>query len=277
VPEEYYYDFSTLWSWGQETISFRRSKKCAYRESVARFALASGLRYTGAMSISYPKHQINEIIKFRQGYKMQRDNILEPKQQGWELRSIKELQKLARVHLSRIHFIMLVKLACQTNLQMTVIIIQRIQNDRLRVFPDRVFRGDIVPSDTAGGISIMSLLFTFGTEMHDFISVVCIFLLVRKAVTETLKKVGSDGATYAVDDFISDESKIIERIKYSGTDLQNSYESARKKVCQMLFMTIISMWLIGYALLKWCMALTCEYGAWELQTGCLQLKGKASG
>merc|ERR1719223_1763244 len=125
-PEVYYRDFHTLWS---ITSCFRKRIKCTYRESVTMLALASGLRYTGSCSISYPKTLIYEIITFKRGYKRYiEDKGFEPTNKGWEMRSLKEFQKLSRTHLKRLIFLMACKLALQMNLQITLFLIKRIQH-----------------------------------------------------------------------------------------------------------------------------------------------------
>jgi len=267
VPEKYNHDFVTFGAWLLQTCTFRQSKRCTYRESVGKLALASGLRYTSSMSISYPKHWIDTIIRNKEGYKKK----LEPSNQGWELRALKEFEKLASVQVNRIGFIMLLKLALQMNLQITLNIIHNIQLGSRHVF-DRIFKGDI-----AGHISIISLLVTFSTEFLDVILVIGIFFSVRKAVKEKLANVGSKaGDVYAVHDFVSDDGRT-KHVSYSGHDLLDAYEIARWKVCKMICITLFSTWLIGYALLKWFFAMYCDDGAWELVTGCLpHFKGVAS-
>ena len=125
-PESFYYDFDTCWSklgrmvfevWGFPVY------KCTYRESVANLALASGLRYTGSMSLSYPQQRIYEIIDLKEGYNVKTSKgEMEPMQNGWELRALKEFQKLARWQESHAFFIMVCKLGLQMNLQISYII-----------------------------------------------------------------------------------------------------------------------------------------------------------
>jgi hypothetical protein len=274
LPEDHYQDFETCGSRMRNCLSLRArmplsaGKKCTYRESVAKLALASGLRYTSSMSISYPKHRIDEIIQFTQGFKVRTDHGFEPLPQGWELRSIKEFQKLVRVLLDRVHIIMLFKLALQMNLQITFILIRRIMQKRPG--GELLLQGKIVASDLAGVVSIMSLLFTFGTELYDVILVIRIFCSVRTAVGPGLCKAKEDGnKLYATDHFIADKTRMPTMIEYSGKDLRNEFSAARKYVVRMVCATLLSIWLIGYALLKGVAAYICESGAWQLATGCL--------
>jgi len=135
VPESFYNDFSTVWSklvvgvlevWGFSSFV------CTYRESVANLALASGLQYTGSMSISYPRQSINQIMEFQEGYTVKtKEGLLDPMPMGWELRALTEFQKLARTHCKRVVYIMFCKLALQLNLQITFFMILRIQQKAL--------------------------------------------------------------------------------------------------------------------------------------------------
>jgi len=273
VPEDHYDDFDTVSSKWKALFSFRGSKKCTYRESVAKLALASGLRLTASLSISYPKQKIYDIMNFKQGYKVKHADNLEPQSQGWELRSLKEFTKLARVHLNRVQFIMLLKLALQMNLQITMFIIQGAEkNWQLKFVRDAaiaVTKGDIIPP--AGCISIFSLFFTFMTELYDVWIIIRIFLSVRAQVRPKLEQVAGSGAAYAVDYFVDDLDRNIKNISYSGNELQHEYESARRTVRRMICITLISTWLIFYALLKWIMSCLCEDGAWQFGSGCLPI------
>jgi len=237
--------------------------------SVGKLALASGLRYTASMSISYPRHRIEEIIEFTQGFKSRTDHGLEPLSQGWELRSINEFQKLARVLLDRVVIIMLLKLAFQMNLQFTFVIIRRIMQKRPG--GTLLLHGGIVTSDLAGVASILSLLFTFGVELCDVFSIIHIFWTVRTAVMPAMRGLGKAdwNKLYAVDHFISDDKKEDAKIKYSRQDLWDEYAIARRFVVRIVCFTLFSMWLIGYALLKCVAAYICESGAWQWWEGCL--------
>jgi len=266
LPEDYYQDFETCGSRLLNCLSV--GKKCTYRESVAKLALASGLRYTSSMSISYPRHRIYEIIKFTQGFKVRTEDGFEPLPQGWELRSIKEFQKLVRVQLDRVAFIMLFKLALQSSLQITIILIHRMMQKRPG--GELLLQGNMVASDLAGIVSIMSLLLTFGIELYDVILVIRIFLSVRRAVMPGLRKAEKDGNNlYAKHHFISGKTKMPKMIEYSGKDLQNEFAAACRYVVGMVCITLWSIWLIGYyALMRAAPAYICESGKWEFLTGC---------
>merc|ERR1712008_165725 len=69
---------------------------------------------------------ITEIIQFRRGYMIRTDIGYEPMSQGWEMRSLKEFQKLSRTQVKRFTFVMVFKLAFQMNLQITLFIIAHI-------------------------------------------------------------------------------------------------------------------------------------------------------
>jgi len=279
VPEGHYDDFDTVWSKWMALFSFRRSKKCTYRESLAKLALASGLRLTGSLSISYPKQKIHDIMEFKKSFKVKHADNLVPQSQGWELRALKKFNELARVHLNRLQFIMLLKPALQMNLQITMLIIAGLEKDwKLKFVRDAIaiYKGDIIPS--AGCIFIVSLFFTFMTELYDVCTIIWIFWSVRSKVEPKLRQVASSGAAYAVDYFVDNEdnNKTIKTISYSGNELQNAYESARRKVCKMICITLISTLLILYALLKWIMACKCDDGAWQIWSGCLPINQKST-
>jgi len=264
VPQEYFHDFMTLWStlsqevfevWGYAV------HRCTYRESVAKLSLASGLRYTGSISISYPRHRIDEIIKFKQGYTVKTRTGLETLPQGWEMRAVKECQKLVRTHLNRVLFIMLYKLALQMNLQLTIIIIWRIED---------LSKGDIARVDAVGYFSIISLSLTFFMELYDVGTVVSIFCRVRKAVKGEVDNMCNSSKVYATHDFTKDEDKSLQRTIYLGKDLKSEYYMAVRSFWRMIFVTILCVWLIGYALLKFVLSQYCEHGAWSYHQGCLK-------
>jgi len=276
VPESFYYDFDTCWSklvamvfevWGFPAY------KCTYPESVAHLALASGLRYTGAMSLSYPKQRIYEIIQLKEGYSIKTPKGLEPLPQGWQLRALKEFQKLARWQESRAFFIMVCKLAFQMNLQISYIIIFRILHDDITKMTDTM--------TVTGCISIMSLLFTFTLELLDVFAMIVICWHVRSSVREAVFKLGSSSKPFALDDFQDDDGQQDEdederpndertnRKLYSGKDVKAEYYIAMRSFWKLIGLTIFSTWLIFYALLKFFCAMRCEYGLWDLQSRCL--------
>jgi len=283
-PESFYYDFDTCWSklvrtvfevWGFPVY------KCTYRESVANLALACGLRYTGSMSLSYPQQRIYEIIDLKEGYNVKTKQGLEPLPQGWQLRALKEFQKLARWQESHAFFIMVCKLGLQMNLQISYIIIFRIKNDQLDENLDDVVHGDlmsVISSMTVTGcLSIMSLLFTFTLELLDVGALFMIFWHVRSAVKDAVFKHGSSSKTFAFDDFEDDDEKRQEededentaRKLYSGKDVKAEFYIAVRYFWKLIGFTIFSTWLVVYALLKFLCALSCEHGAWDWQSSCL--------
>jgi len=270
VPETFYNDFSTVWTqfvvWGLEVWGFP-IVKCTYRESVANLALASGLRYTGSMWLSYPRQRIDEIIKFQEGYTVKKANgELEPLPQGWELRAVKECRKLARCHRNRVFFILLCKFALQVNLQITFIIIKRIHQKRLNV---------LGLNNVVGIIALASLLLTLGVEILDIIGIAGIFFRMRSAVIGTILTVGKSSKVYAANDFIVDEEDAsIQSIIHSGKDLKAEYYITVRFILAMFMITFFSMWLIGYALLKAACSVKCEHGAWEFSSGCLNPMSK---
>jgi len=264
LPETYYNDFHTLWSklvhqflelWNFQVVT------CTYRESISHLALASGLRYLGSVSLSYPTHRINEIIDFKEGYSMKVDKGLELLPPGWEMRALKEFQKLARCHCRRLIFIMFCKLALQMNLQITFFIIIRIQEKRSGLW-------DLTLNNVIAMISIWSLLLSFTLELFDVMGITVAFFRVDKAVKPTFLKVGQSSKAFAFDDFKAEDNSD-QRIIYSGKDLKQEYYAAWRLFLRMILIIILSTWLIGYALLKAFCSVSCEHGAWEMWSGCL--------
>jgi len=271
VPETFYHNFGTCWSqlatvlevWGF-TVN-----RCTYRESVANLALASKLRYTGSMSLSYPRQRIDEIIEQKEGYNVQTSKGLEPLPQGWELRALKEFQKLARWHEIHAFFIMVCKLALQMNLQITFIIIFRIKHNQLSLELDDILQTDTLSMTLVGFASITSLLLTFTLELLDVKAMIEIFWHVRGNVKEAVFEHGSSSKAFALDDFIVDEDDSIQRIILSGKDLKAEYYISVRHVWRLVGITIFSTWLVFYALLKFFCAVRCEHGAWDWESSCL--------
>jgi len=263
-------DFSTPWAklvlcllevWGFKAIT------CTYRESVAKLALASGLRYTGSMSISYPTQRVEEIVEFKEGYPVKtEEGLLEPMPQGWEMRSLKEFQKLARAHSIRVVFIMFCKLALQMNLQISFIIILRIQQKHISA---NFFTGTNWRINVTGLISILSLLIIFTVEFLDVLCTVSVFFRLRKAVRDTVISLGNSSKVYAQDSFILQNEDLIQSYPISGKDLKAEYYVVVRSFWWLFVITMFSAWLIGYALLKFICSERCEYGGWNWATGCL--------
>jgi len=180
--------------------------------------------------------------------------------QGWEMRSLQEFHKLAKTHLNRVLFLIVFKLALQMNLQITFIIIQRVQ---ILEHEHNTTHINIV-----GVISIMSLLLTCGSELSDVRGVARIFVRVKNEVKATAFRLGNRSDPYAYSDF-RDENQNIQRIIFSGKDLKEQYYCAARTFWKIILLIIFCMWLTGYALLKLFMAFLCPHGAWALDPGCL--------
>merc|ERR1712129_570491 len=97
-------------------------------EGVTLMALASGMRYTGAVSLSYPLAMIKRIKHQRIGFRIMTENedsqVWEQTQHGWEFRCVKELQKLYSVQVKRLWFILVFKYSLQMNVQVTLFILK---------------------------------------------------------------------------------------------------------------------------------------------------------
>jgi len=272
VPESFHNNFSTVWNklvvevlevWGFH------SYLCTYRESVANLALAAGLRYTGSMSISYPRQSINQIMQFQEGYTFKTKDGLDPMPMGWELRALTEFQQLARTHCKRVFFIMFCKLALQLNLQITFLSILRIQQKALDI--EYMNQTNVILM-----ISIASLFLTFFTEFIDVAVITVVFMCLCYYVRGTALKVGGSAKAFAQQDFEVEESgdKSVQSIIHSGSDLKAEYYVAWRLWFRMITITFISMWLIGYALLKAFCAVSCQSGVWNYSSGCLPPMGQ---
>jgi len=268
VKQGFFLDFDTLWSTLWRCLG---AKKCTYRESVAMLAQASGLRYVGSPTISYPRKLIEDIIGFQRGYKIRIDDGYEAMTQGWEMRALKEFVKLGRTHVLRLFFIMFLKLALQMNLQISLFIMDRMRTEQ-EIFFQKVWNRRIDLSEVAGLVSIASLAFTFCTELLDVGLILDTFYKVCQAVHKRVhacKDSCKDGKQhYAFDDFITMD-KSHERIEYTAKHLKEEYRFAWSIVCWIVLIVLVSTWLIGYALTKFFMACYCEYGAWSFASGCL--------
>jgi len=247
------------------------ARKCTHRESVAMLALASGLRFVGSASISYPQTLITEIIQFQRGYKIRTDIGYEPMSQGWEMRSLREFQKLSRTQVKRFTFVMVFKLALQMNLQITLFIISRMRSTHGQPqsnWFEHVATSGIIASEVAGLLSIASLVSTFCTELYDVYLILHLFYRVRVAVQGKVNGIGDDDH-YADDDFIADVGIGHQSLEYTGKHLKEEYFSARWDAIGIVGVALFSMWLVGYALLKFGLSCICEHGAWELRGGCV--------
>jgi len=176
--------------------------------------------------------------------------------------------------LNRITFIMLYKLALQMNLQLTYVIITRIN------LKQQHQRG-VTSVSVLGLFSVMSMLYTFGTELYDAYGVMSIFHKVKNAssgsgtVKEKVFRVSTSRKLYAVQD-LRDEDGAVQRITYLGRDLFQDYLAAARIFWRLILLTTLCVWLILYAILKFFAASYCPSGAWELLSGCLNLQSSGS-
>jgi len=270
IAQGFFQDFHTPLGKVCQALGSKLSRKCTYRQSVAMLAFASGLRYVGSPSISYPRQLIKDIIDFRRGYKIRTDVGYEAMLQGWEMRALKEFLQLSRQHFHRLNYVMFLKLALQMNLQISVFIMDRMRRDKEN-FLEQISRGEIDSREVASLVSIASLIVTFIVECIDAVLILLTFRTTHKAVKEKVQSIGKEDH-YAYDDFNAGDGSGDgdQRVEYTGRDLKAEYYWAWIEVCRMLVMIIICVWLIGYALSKFAAACYCKDGAWELSTGCLE-------
>jgi hypothetical protein len=191
--------------------------------------------------------------------------------QGWEMRSLREFHKLTRTQVRRFTFVMVFKLALQMNLQITFFIIARINS--MEGQPPRNWIEQVVAEGLSGKevallLSIASMVSTFCGELGDVYDILSLFYRVRAAVQEKVFAI-SDAEHYADDDYVADNGMGHQSVEYLGNDLKEEYYSARCQAIQIVGVTLFSMWLIGYALLKFGGACICRSGAWELHGGCV--------
>lgn len=273
-PEEFcIVKFNTCWNklvkGCLDCVCFH-ARESTYFESVASLSLASGLRYTGSMSLTYLAQQVYDIINFEQGYKRRKEDGVQTSRQGWELRALMEFQKLARWHGHRVFFVMFCKLALQMNLQITSIIILRIQQRQ------HILHGDFSSNTVMEVISIVSLLLTFIVEVYNVLGMICAFICVLRAVRGKVLEVGDSQRPYAQDDFVTDVKGEFEVIHH-GTDLKRQYYRAAWSFIMIMLIIILSAWLVGYAGIKVICSEVCKSGAWAWESGCLPPMGEAQG
>jgi len=146
------------------------------REGVTLMALASGMRYTGSMSLSYPAAMIERIRDEQIGFKTKAVQDSKTRWQqtkhGWEYLCVKEVEKLHNVHIKRVCFILLFKYALQMNVQVTLFIIKGTDNHvEFNVFG-------------AGGelLSLGAMMLGILSELYDTQMLCTTFWQVRESV-----------------------------------------------------------------------------------------------
>jgi len=260
-----------------------------HADGVTLMALASGMRYTGSVSISYPLAKINRIKNEQIGFMIkQEDGKWEQSPHGWRFRCVRELEKVYEVQLKRLWFILVFKYAGQMNVQVTLWVLKgTIQNKGLNYF-------------AAGGqlLSLGAMMLGIASELFDLRKLLTTFWDVRSCVCDCLKKkdeedkrnkeeaekkkkeggeqnkdgneqkVGSRQDLLARHFFkIGDDNHEEEPLTYA--DLNRHYYRILRPTVFVVLVTLFAMWLIGYQMLKFMNFFICPDHVWSWNTGCL--------
>jgi len=296
VPETYILEFET-WR-GKIVNTFFEVwgfsvHKGTFRESIANLALASGLRFTGSMSLSYSKRRILDIINNKEGFTQETvDGCLGHSIDGWEMRALQELQYFGMCHYRRIIFIMLFKLSLQVNVQISCFVITRINLKRQHEGDSWEMTKIVVRAVFV----CMIMLYTFFTELYDVWGFLDIFKQVKNAKTgekqtvegkwekQTIEGKSVDlrdsNKIYAIQQFwetqktqdTKEKDKILLTCEYTGKQLRQDFLAAKRIWYKIIFLTVLCVGMFFYALLKFAMSfLICQSGAWQLASNCLNL------
>jgi hypothetical protein len=245
-------------------------------EGVTLMALASGMRYTGAVSLSYPLARLKRIKHQRIGFKIKTENegsqVWEQTQHGWQFRCVKELQKLYSVQVKRLWFILVFKYSCQMNVQVTLFIL----------------KGALLDSEHFNYVDAFGELLSLGamtlgiaSELFDLKTLLWTFWDVRSSVRECLqkredeKKQNKDEAKSKEDmharHCFKDKNGIDQEEVLTFADLKFEYYRILAATVFMVLVTAFAMWLIGYQMLKFLNFWICPDNIWSWQNGCLEV------
>jgi len=252
-------------------------------EGVTLMALASGMRYTGAVSLSYPLAKIKRIKDEQIGFMlMNEDGSWEQTQHGWQFRCVKELEKLNSVQVKRLWFMLVFKYAFQMNVQVTLFILKgTIQRKEFNYF--------------AAGAELLSLgAMTLGiaSEFFDLNTLLWTFWDIRSVVRECIDKknnkgeenqnnnvndkkdVDNDGKEdlHARHFFKRGQDHDVEEEDLTFTDLSYEYYRIVVTAVFVVLVTVFAIWLIGYQMLKFLNFWTCPHHVWSFKNGCLSVK-----
>jgi len=158
-------------------------------------ALAAGMRYTGALSLSYPLATIKRIKDQQIGFLTKKEGeakegeakegeakegeAWEPTPHGWQFRCVKELQKLYSVQVKRLWFVLVFKYSFQMNTQVTLFIIKGVAETKDE------FNSFAALMELA---SLGFMMLGIASELFDLKTLLSTFWDVRAIVNECFKQ-----------------------------------------------------------------------------------------
>jgi len=268
---------------------FTRSQELAF------LAVASGLRYTSSMSISYPRAIINDIVAFKQGFTIRTaTGGLEVMTQGWEMSALRTLRAAQLTIMHRMVCVLLLKLALQMNLQIDFFIIKRARNHPgesfYRQFYRQLLAGELEGSDMVEVASILGLLVTVACEFTDGWLLLEVFWSLRKKVLPSVSEVktplcwlllhmfqklgrrvcGIEEKHDREDHYAYEDLEDQPRNRYTGKDLKAFYYKVCWNMMAMVVLQLISLFLIMYGVLKFIMSAGCDDNLWQFHDSCLK-------
>jgi len=230
------------------------------REGVNLMALASGMRYTGSMSLSYPAAMIERIRDEKIGFKMKvvqdSQTRWEQTKHGWEFRCLKELEKLHCIHIKRVWFILLFKYACQMNVQVTLFIIKG--SDQQAAFNVFGAFGEL--------LSLGAMMLGIVSELYDMFMLCTTFWEIRDSVLACTNG-KEDSEAYASHFYLKRGKPKEETLTIA--DLNFQYTRIGCNTISLVLVAAFAMFLIGYEALKFFFFWYCPDHLWQLANGCL--------
>jgi len=229
-------------------------------EGVTLMALASGMKYTGAVSLSYPLATIKRIKREKEGFMLKTEHegsqVWEQTQHGWQFRCVKELQKLYSVQVKRLWFILVFKYSFQMNVQVTLFILK-----------GTLFEGNELNYFAAFAqlVSLGAMTLGIMSELIDLKILLSNFLDIRSSVLECLKGEMRARHFFKGDDGCDQEETL------TGQDLQFEYRRVFCTTVGIVLVMVFCMWLIGYQMLKFLNFWRCPDHVWSWENGCLAL------
>jgi len=230
-------------------------------EGVTLMALASGMKYTGAVSLSYPLATIERIKHQRKGFAAKTEHegsqVWEQTQHGWQFRCVKELQKLYSIQVKRLWFILVFKYSLQMNVQVTLFVLKG------TLYESNEFN---YVAAFAELLSLAAMLLGIMSELLDLMILLSNFLDIRRSVLDCLEKEEMHARHFYKDDDGEDQEEIL-----TSEDLQFEYRRVLFTTVSIVLVMVFAMWLIGYQMLKFLNFWRCPNHVWSWENGCLAL------
>jgi len=236
-------------------------------ECVTSMALAAGMRYTGAVSLSYPLAMIRRIKHQKIGFMMKTEvegrEVWEQTEHGWQFCCVKELQKLCSIQVKRLWFILVFKYAFQMNIQVTLFIIKTGKFGKSKEVNCAAAVGQL--------LSLGAMTLGILSELLDLKTLLLMFRDVRTSVNKCTTgndykhKQGMEARHFFKDEDGHDQEELL-----TCGDLERRYRNLVYTVVSMVLVTAFAIWLIGYHMLKFLNFWRCPNHLWSFTGGCLQ-------